>query len=645
VSFVYYYQLKLKIIRWNHYNVYVLQLYNFMATIKPLPELLINQIAAGEVVERPASALKEILENSIDAKATQISVQLLNGGIKQMRIADNGTGIPKDDLIPALTRHSTSKINTLEDLQNITSLGFRGEALASISAISSLTLTSHTADQEHAWQVQTTNHFIIPPHPASLTKGTVVDARDLYASIPARRKFLKTDNTEYAHCDEVFKRMALVQPDIEFTLKHNEKLRHHFHIGTSAERMEAVLGSDFMQSVSFIDEQVAEIRLHGVVALPAYSRASRDMQYFFVNNRFVRDKLIAHAIREAYRDVLHLDRYPGFVLFLEMNPADVDVNVHPTKMEIRFRDSRAIHQFIFHAINKSLATPSKTVRADITEHILSQSTPKYPQHRPANPEKIEQSLGFYKSLFPTHDDRSVSQAGIGTEMQPVVSNNAISELGNTLRESREINTPGHIPKENQLQTPPLGFALGQLHGVYILAQNANGLIIVDMHAAHERIMYEKLKLAMDNQAVAVQQLLIPMSLNVDHTDSIFVEENKDIFKQLGFELAVLSPTTLAIRAVPVIMNQSDIMELLPNLLKEMQDFGVSQLLTAKRNEILATMACHGAVRANRQLTIEEMNALLREMEATERADQCNHGRPTWYEMSMISLDKLFMRGK
>lgn len=616
-----------------------------MATIKPLPELLINQIAAGEVVERPASALKEILENSIDAQATRISVQLLNGGIKQLRIEDNGIGIARDELVPALTRHCTSKISTLEDLQKITSLGFRGEALASISAVSSLTLTSRTVDQNHAWQVQVDGKLVTQPCPASLTGGTVVDARDLYANIPARRKFLKTEATEFAHCEEVFKRMALVQPGIEFLLHHNEKLRLHFRTADSLERIEAVLGSSFMQSVSFVNEQAAGIKLNGVVALPAYSRASRDMQYFFVNNRFVRDKLIAHAIREAYRDVLHLDRHPGFVLFLEMNPAEFDVNVHPTKMEIRFREPRALHQFIFHVINKSLTIASKPAQVDLT---IINPVSHYPEHRSVIPEKIAQPVSFYRQLFAVDEESNLARSVAADNCQTEFGGSDALNARKNAREAqvRKDDAPDMNPVEMQKPDfPPLGYALAQLQGVYILAQNANGLVIVDMHAAHERIVYEKLKVAMPNHAGAMQQLLIPLIVDAGHTDIVFVEENPDVFKQFGFELAVLSPTTLVIRAVPAILGQSDIVRLIQDLLKEMQEHGVSQLITARRNEILATMACHGAIRAHRNLTIAEMNALLREMEATERADQCNHGRPTWFEMRMENLDKMFMRGK
>lgn len=631
-----------------------------MAAIKPLPELLINQIAAGEVVERPASALKEILENSIDAVATKVNVQLLNGGIKQMRIADNGSGIAKEELVAALTRHSTSKIRSLEDLYNITSLGFRGEALASIAAISSLTLTSQKDNQSHAWQVQVDGNTVTQPQPASLAAGTVIDVRELYSNIPARRKFLKTEATEYAHCEAVFKRIALVQPGVEFSLQHNNKVRHQFPAVDLFERTESVLGSEFMQSVAFADQQAANIRLHGVVALPAYSSAARDMQYFFVNNRFVRDKLVSHAIREAYRDVLHLDRHPGYVLFLEMNPADLDVNVHPTKMEIRFRDPRAMHQFIFHTINKSLAAPSKAAQMDVAVSQKKPQFQQYPKHQPTKPEKVAQSSGFYQSLFAVVDDTNnfaeknaaatdASQDNFAQRDKPdVIEDPSGTQIENIPKPAVAENAPASVVQtDNSTQElPRLGYALGQLHGVYILAQNANGMVVVDMHAAHERIMYEKLKRAMDQQACAAQQLLLPQTLETDRTTVIFVEENPDLFKQFGFELAVLSPTALAIRAVPAILDKTaDMINLIQAVLNEVQQYGGSQILTARRNELLATMACHGAVRANRSLTIEEMNALLRDMEATERADQCNHGRPTWFEYSMGNLDKLFMRGK
>ncbi len=599
-----------------------------MTTIKLLPELLINQIAAGEVVERPAAALKELLENSVDAGAKKISVQLLQGGIKQIRVADDGEGISKDELVLALTRHSTSKISTLDDLQNITSLGFRGEALASIAAVSRLLLASRKAELDHAWQIRVDGKVVSQPEPASLAMGTTVEVNDLYFNIPARRKFLKTEATEFAHCAEVFKRLALAQPGIEFALQHNGKMRHQFASETLSQRILSVLGDEFDATSVMVDEQSAGIRLYGVVALPAYSRASRDTQYFFVNNRFVRDKLIAHALREAYRDVLHLDRHPSFVLFLEMDPEGVDVNVHPTKTEVRFRDARALHQFIFHAVNKALATPHQGEENKAQQHeIVSRPLLQYPKQYAAKPSKAAQPVAFYQTLFGEYTDvqRTLSQE-VNVDAPALVENESVTD-------------------EAEQDFPPLGFALGQLHGIYILAQNSNGLVVVDMHAAHERVMYEKLKSALDNGALSMQSLLIPATFNADILDVATVEENHATLQQLGFEFAVLSPTTLAVRAVPATLQHADIVKLAQDLLREIRDYGVSQILTGKRNEVLATMACHGAIRANRKLTIEEMNALLRDMEMTERADQCNHGRPTWFETSLTDLDKMFMRGK
>jgi|CXWL01.1.fsa_nt_gi DNA mismatch repair protein MutL len=597
-----------------------------MTSIKPLPELLINQIAAGEVVERPASALKEILENSIDASAKKITVQLLQGGVKQIRVIDDGAGIAKDELSLALTRHSTSKISTLDDLQKITSLGFRGEALASIAAVSRLTLTSRQVGQDHAWQIQVDGKSVSPPTPSSLTIGTTLDVNDLYFNIPARRKFLKTEATEFAHCDEAFKRIALAQSSTEFVLQHNGKVRRQLRAGSSAQRIMSVLGEEFSQTAALVEEQSADIHLHGLVALPAYARSSRDAQYFFVNSRFVSDKLIAHALREAYRDVLHLDRYPAFVLFLEISPESVDVNVHPTKTEVRFRESRALHQFIFHAINKTLASPRREVEINRSEKI-TQLFPVYPRMGNAKPNTVSQPASFYRTLF-------------GAEVNAYPTSSV-----NTATDAQDAGSDQQTVIEEKQDVHPLGFALGQLHGIYILAQNARGLVVVDMHAAHERIMYEKLKLALDNHAMPVQSLLIPVTFHANSLEITLVEENLAMLDQLGFEIAVLSPTTLAVRAVPASLQHADIVQLTHDILEEIREYGASQILTAKRNEILATMACHGAIRANRKLTIEEMNALLREMEITERADQCNHGRPTWFETSLADLDKLFMRGK
>lgn len=600
-----------------------------MTQIKQLPELLINQIAAGEVVDRPASALKEILENSIDSGANKISVQLMQGGIKQIKVTDNGTGIPKNELLLALTRHSTSKIANLSDLESITSLGFRGEALASIAAISRLTLASCVEADQHAWQIQVDGQHLSQPEPTALPRGTMVELLDIYFNIPARRKFLKTEATEFTHCEEVFKRMALSQLEIEFSLQHNGKIRHQLPAADMGQRIKAVLGASFGEAAVPINEQSFGHHLYGLVTLPAYSRSSRDAQYFYVNKRFVRDKLITHALREAYRDVLHLDRHPGFVLFLDMNPEQVDVNVHPAKAEVRFRDPRALHQFIFHAVHKVLASPQQREEDAPDMMPKKKSTlPFYPK-APAKPAASVQQTSFYQTLF--GDKESVA---------PVAS---IPPSTASVTETATAPSPPTITLQEQ--SPLLGYALGQLLGVYILAQNAQGLIIVDMHAAHERVAYEKLKSALDEQTISVQSLLIPVTFQADKLDVVTVEENQDLLVKLGFEMAVMSPTTLAVRAVPSLLQHADLTKLAQDVLKEIREYGTSQALTSQRNELLATMACHGAVRANHMLTIPEMNALLREMESTERADQCNHGRPTWFAISLAELDKMFMRGK
>ncbi len=586
--------------------------------IKLLSDLIINQISAGEVIERPASALKEILENSVDAGALEVKVQLEEGGVKLIRVADNGDGISKNDLPLALTPHATSKIKTLEDLQKIGSLGFRGEALASIASVSNLVLASRKLEEKHAWQIQAKGGRLSQPEPSSLAVGVTVEVHDLYFNTPARRKFLKTEATEFGHCDETFKRIALSSPNISFTLQHNGKIRRHLRSSDVTQRITQLLGSDFEQASLLISEQAADLHLYGSVALPTYSKSSRNAQYFFINGRFVRDKLIAHAIREAYRDVLHLDRHPTYVLFLNMNPEGLDVNVHPAKTEVRFRDPRALHQFIFHAISKSLASPhqnsetNNSVAAINAEPIPSASA--YVRQDPMQLGREVSPPFHYQNLF---------GAGIKAQIPPATT----------------------IAEQEQEEIPPLGFALGQLMGIYILAQNRQGLIIVDMHAAHERVTYEKLKLSFDNRTLSMQPLLIPVTFQGNGLDVVTAEENKEMLSNLGFEIAILSPTTLAVRAVPAILKDADVVKLARDILNELLEFDTGQLLTNKRNELLSSMACHNAIRANRILTLPEMNALLREMEETERSDQCNHGRPTWFEISLTNLDKMFMRGK
>jgi DNA mismatch repair protein MutL len=581
-----------------------------MSAIRVLPNLLISQIAAGEVVERPASALKELLENSLDAGASEILVQLEHGGIKLLKVLDNGSGIAREDLALALARHATSKITTLDDLERVASLGFRGEALASIAAVSRLALVSRKAGDKHAWKIESAGGATTSVGPAALSRGTSVEVRDLYFNTPARRKFIKTEATEFAHCEEVFKRAALSRPDVSFTLQHNARTQLQLAAQDTQNRVSAVLGEDFAAASVMVDEQSAALRLWGMAGLPAYSRGTRDAQYFYVNRRFVRDKLVAHALREAYQDILHHDRHPAFVLFLEIDPAAVDVNVHPTKIEVRFRDARAVHQFVFHALNKSLSD-------SVVEHNASRAAPVNPFVAPVYASQAGMNLGvaqpatFYETLF---------------------ANQARPQTRTSLNDAKQ-------------EIPPLGFALAQLQGIYILAQNDKGLVIVDMHAAHERVMYEKLKNALDAGTTAMQPLLIPITFNADKLDVATAEEHGALLRELGFEIAPLGPNAVAVRAVPVTLKDADAADLARAVLKDIREFGASRTLTERRNELLSTLACHGAVRANRILSVNEMNALLREMEATERASQCNHGRPTWFQITVGELDKMFMRGQ
>lgn len=600
--------------------------------IRLLPDQLISQIAAGEVVERPASALKELLENSLDAGSTEIQVSLMQGGVKQLRVADNGSGIAQDDLAMALTRHATSKIATLEDLESVASLGFRGEALASIASVSRTTISSRSQATKHAWRIASEGCEIALLEPAALDAGTIIEVNDLYFNTPARRKFLKTEATEFGHCEEAFSRVALSRPDVTFMLQHNSRVLSRYIASEPSKRFSEVLGEEFASESISIDEQAAGLRLWGMAAKPTFNRNSRDTQYVYVNGRFVRDKLIAHAIRQAYQDVLHHERHPAYVLFLELDPNLVDVNVHPAKTEVRFRDGQAIHRFIFHSLHKALATPTGAVateQAPQNPFSTPMASLNYPSYQSQINLTANQSNSFYEALFGNVQKNAQADAlQVNIHEAP---GNAISE-GNAY--SNDF---------------PLGFAVAQIHGVYVLAQNAQGLVVVDMHAAHERIMYEKLKNALDRKSVAMQPLLIPVSFNADKLEVSTVQEvlasNDASLQQLGFDIAILSPATLAVRAVPSLLKDADVVSLARNVLRDLREYGVSRVLIERRNELLGTMACHAAVRANRSLTIPEMNALLRDMEATERSGQCNHGRPTWFQVSMADLDKMFMRGK
>lgn len=590
-------------------------------SIRVLPDVLISQIAAGEVVERPAAALKEMLENSLDAGATDIQIELEQGGIKRIRVSDNGVGIARDELALALTRHATSKIASLADLEQVASLGFRGEALASIAAIARVQLTSRSAGAEHAWTIQAEGGRLGEPAPAARATGAMIDIQDLFFNTPARRKFLKTEPTEYAHCAETVRRLALAQPRVAFTLSHNGRVQLRLNAEPAAARVRQVLGEAFEQNSIGVEAAAGALRLSGWVIRPGAATSGRDSQHVFVNGRYVRDKLIVHALKEAYRDVLHHQLNPAYCLFIELPPESVDVNVHPAKTEIRFRDSRSVHQFLFHAVERLLSAP---VTAEKTAEADTSQTPRSGYLAPQQalmPLQVKEAMAFYA---PLGEEAAFRGQGAGTTAAPAA----------------QI-----FPEGGAHDAPPLGYALGQLHGVYVLAQNAQGLVLVDMHAAHERVVYEKLKTALDARAVPAQTLLIPVALTADARDVAEIGPHLDQLRDIGFELSITSPTSVAVRSVPWLLKNADPVELTRDVLREIAEFGVTRLLAERRNELLATLACHGAVRANRHLTLSEMNALLREMEATERAGQCNHGRPTWFQLSLVELDSMFMRGR
>ncbi len=599
-----------------------------MPTIARLPDLLISQIAAGEVVERPASVLKELLENSLDAGSKAIQVHLEEGGVKLIRVTDDGCGIARDELALALTRHATSKIVSLDDLERVSSLGFRGEALASVASVARLAISSRERGASHAWRLRAEPGAA--PEPAALMAGTVVEMRDLYYNTPARRKFLKSESTEFAHCADAVKRLALTRPDVAFSLTHNGRNLFQLAPADSARRIADILGDDFLGAARRLEAAAGPLAIAGFAIDPTRATDARDGQYVFVNGRFVRDKVIAHALREGYRDVLHGSRQPAVCLFVNIDPALVDVNVHPAKTEVRFRDSRAMHQFVFHAIQRTLAAP---VQGETPETAPVAVAPGKranfniaADHPP--PVRHQSTLGVAEPAAAAYLAFARATQGLGEPASPPAA------------------APQFAPAETvDRDGPPLGYALAQLHGIYILAQNARGLVLVDMHAAHERILYEKLKTALDNRQIATQALLIPAVFSADPLDIAAVEEHADALADLGFQIAPLGPNQLGVRSVPALLQSGDPAALARALIAELREHGITQLATAHRNELLATMACHGAVRARRILTLPEMNALLRQMEETERAGQCNHGRPTWTELSIDQLDKLFLRGQ
>jgi DNA mismatch repair protein MutL len=643
--------------------------------IQQLPDQLISQIAAGEVVERPAAVVKELLENALDAGATQVTIRLEEGGVKRIAITDNGRGIPPEELPLALARHATSKIASLTDLENVSTLGFRGEALASIASVAAVSITSRTPDAPHAWEIVGSHQGTVSPSSGAF--GTTIDVQDLYFNTPARRKFLKSEQTEYGHCAEVVRRIALARPDVAFSLTHNGRTIDHWNVSEPAKRSAQILGNDFAEARLQLDEAAGPLRLHGYVGLPTASKARADGQFFYVNGRFVRDKLLVHAVKAAYEDVLHGDRFPSYVLALELDPAMVDVNVHPSKIEVRFRDSRAVHQFVFHAVQRALAQTSATSHGNAPAPVSaaeiapsgaswgagfgrdsgSGGTPAW--RRPHEQTSFGSQLS---SSYPSTYSPSPYPAGSRWDAQPSGAGVAqrLDAYGALFTGLKDTDAAQARPAPSGFEMPPpaapahdddfpLGFALAQLHGIYILAQNRKGLVLVDMHAAHERILYEQLKNALDAQAggeqMQVQQMLIPVTFFADAVEVGTAEENRETLQALGFDIAAVSPTTLAVRAVPILLKNADAQTLARDVLRDVREYGGSRVLIERRNELLGTLACHTAVRANRILSVQEMNALLRQMEATERADQCNHGRPTWVQLEISALDKLFLRGQ
>jgi DNA mismatch repair protein MutL len=587
-----------------------------MPAIRPLPALLVDQIAAGEVVERPASALKELIENSLDAGASTIDVELAAGGRTIVRVADDGCGIARDELALALARHTTSKIASLADLERVTSLGFRGEALASIASVSRLSLTSRRADARHAWSIHAEGAMLGELQPAALARGTTVEMRELYFNTPARRRFLKSEPTEYAHCEETVRRLALACPEIAFSLQHNGRTRWRLGRHTREERTRALLGDEFAASGRPVDEAAGPVRLAGFVGAPAQAGATRTAQYLFMNGRFVRDRLLSHAVRQAYHDVLHHDRHPSYALFLELPPELVDVNVHPTKIEVRFRDSRAIHQFVFHAVERALSgslAPAAALPPGLRPALRGAESGHARLHA-QQPIAFgaAQATAFYDTLF-----------GSPPAPRPTA-------------EAHAVETPGGAP---------LGVAIAQLAGVYILAENERGLVIVDMHAAHERILYERMKQALDASAIPMQPVLVPALIAAEEADVAAAHEHRETLERLGFDLSAGSARSLIVRAMPAPLMHADPCAIAIDVLRELREFGATRVVSARSNELLATLACRAAVRANRRLTLPEMDALLREMERTDRSGLCNHGRPTWHEITMSELDRMFMRGR
>ncbi len=609
-----------------------------MGKIQLLSPRLANQIAAGEVVERPASVVKELIENCLDAGATRIDIDLELGGTRQIKLRDNGSGISKEDMPLALSRHATSKIKNLEDLEGVESLGFRGEALASIASVARVALTSSTGGE--GWKATVDGREMDVDVAASAhPQGTTIEVRDLFFNTPARRKFLRTEKTEYNHVAETVKRQALSRFDAAFQLRHDGKviysLKQADTLAEKQRRVATVCGSAFMGQTLSIEAEAMGLRLSGWVALPTFSRSQADLQYFFVNGRVVKDKLVTHAIRQAYRDVLFHGRHPAYVLYLELDPKVVDVNVHPTKHEVRFRDGRSVHDFLFRALHKALAD----VRPD--EQLPASELAQQAMVSEQAPLQQNIGLGYQSSPITGVNEKMAAYQNLH---QPAGSSGSIPTGASFASNTYAVPSMDDMAGGNT-EIPPLGFAIAQLKGIYILAENANGLVVVDMHAAHERIIYERMKQARDEQGIQAQPLLVPQTIAVSDREASCAQEHSEVFSGLGFTVERMSEESLVVRQVPVMLASANVEQLVRDVLSDILMLQSSDRILASMDEILSTMACHGSVRANRQLTIPEMNGLLRDMEITERSGQCNHGRPTWTQMSLSELDKLFLRGQ
>lgn len=625
-----------------------------MSRINLLSQRLANQIAAGEVVERPASVVKELMENSLDAGASRLEIEVEQGGMKQIKIKDDGLGIHKQDLELALSRHATSKITDLEDLENIASLGFRGEALASISSVSRLTMTSKADDDVTAgsgdnsgWKVVAEGQEMdVILSPAAHSRGTTLEVRDLFFNTPARKKFLKTEKTEFSRIDEILKRIALSRFDVQFSLTHNQRaIRKLLPAKSDQEkqrRVALVCGPAFVESSVFVEMEGQGLRLWGWVSLPTFSRSQADLQYFYVNGRIIRDKLVTHAVKQAYRDVLFHGRHPAYVLYLELAPSTVDVNVHPTKHEVRFRDSRLVHDFLFSSLHKALAELRPADRlADNVQNNGKESDPFADKRSDNAAGNFAASSDSNFAVGNFSDQNSLSLAETTSNnysYRPNSGQPAVGAIQSQLENFAKLTA-------GDAEVPPLGYAIAQLHGIYILAQNKEGLITVDMHAAHERITYERMKTACQNEELKMQPLLVPLSIAVSQSEADCTETEQGALLSIGIELERAAAESIVVRQVPSILRNANIEQLVRDVLSDVLEYGSSDRIQAHQDELLSTMACHGSVRANRHLTIPEMNALLRDMEATERSGQCNHGRPTWVYQSLDELDKLFLRGQ